>query len=719
MQKAAELASSGERLESAYKGIVLTKMKRHLGGYRYELEVSPESLEAKIDAPHRYLTIGIMSRPGFPLETGYSLGLQALDPSLQPHQLKPAMHRIISASLLEFNRAKRLATIELSGWGSFQQTVDVILTRGVVDIRREQLVLLEAAPYDDTAITERILSAIGDPSNATPDPNAIRALGKSGKSIKIGKDPPSKASRVLWEASQEAAHRVRSAAAADRIASVAAQVATDGLNTSQRDAIRVAAERALSILWGPPGTGKTGTLAALVHALIEEVASLGVGRKILLSGPNYRAVEVLAQRVITSLARDPPVTCDFFVCYSKSRELPPALALPTHVSGGNVALGPGLSGYAELEQSLADPLKVTVVATTAHAVDKVGTLIDDTQTLIPGFDVVIIDEASQVDVTLALRPIAVLKPDAQLIIAGDHLQMPPISAVDPPLYAEYLVDSIQTYLIKRFGIPWQPLLVNYRSNQDIVDYALSLGYPPGLQASEPGRRLHECVARSTALASLPSSLPTSNAWEMLLDPDKPVCCLLHEDETASQANAMEAKIVAALVYGLHRSMSRQLEPFAGSDAHALMSDAELFGLGVGVVTPHKAQRAAVLTELGQIFPSVPREVMAQSIDTVERFQGGERHSIIVSFGVGDIEVIQGEEEFLLQLERINVAVSRAMAKCIVILPKSLAYHLPSERKVLKTAKAIKSYIEEFCALRQRESITLNGIARACEVRWHG
>jgi hypothetical protein len=31
--------------------------------------------------------------------------------------------------------------------------------------------------------------------------------------------------------------------------------------------------------------------------------------------------------------------------------------------------------------------------------------------------------------------------------------------------------------------------------------------------------------------------------------------------------------------------------------------------------------------------------------------------------VADTDVISGEEEFLLQLERTNVAISRAMAKC--------------------------------------------------------
>ena len=83
---------------------------------------------------------------------------------------------------------------------------------------------------------------------------------------------------------------------------------------------------------------------------------------------------------------------------------------------------------------------------------------------------------------------------------------------------------------------------------------------------------------------------------------------------------------------------------------------------------------------------------------------------------GDVE---GEEFFLLQLKRINVSVSRAEAKCIVVLPKSLAYHLPSERKMVKTAKAIKSYLETFCNKRQAHVATFpGGGTRDLEVRWH-
>jgi hypothetical protein len=67
----------------------------------------------------------------------------------------------------------------------------------------------------------------------------------------------------------------------------------------------------------------------------------------------------------------------------------------------------------------------------------------------PLFDIVIIDESSQVPVSYALSALCGLKNDARLLIAGDHLQMPPITSIDPPSEAAYLVGSVQTYLLER------------------------------------------------------------------------------------------------------------------------------------------------------------------------------------------------------------------------------------------------------------------------------
>ena len=55
-----------------------------------------------------------------------------------------------------------------------------------------------------------------------------------------------------------------------------------------------------------------------------------------------------------------------------------------------------------------------------------------------------------------------------------------------------------TYLIKRFNIPLQPLLVNYRSNQAIVDYAPLASTTAGSykQVVNPVEGSYECVSRA-------------------------------------------------------------------------------------------------------------------------------------------------------------------------------------------------------------------------------
>lgn len=716
----AALGAPYEELESRYEAIILTKVLAHLGGHRYRFKVSGDSLEAKFDAPDRFLTLGVVSRPGFPLENGYSLNLSIIDPFLQPRDLRPAMHKVIKASLLTFDRTAGEAEVELTpAYAGVTPAFDAAMNPSIIDITKEQLYLVKGTPWDGTREIKEVLEAIGNPKQATPDPNAIRALGKFGKTIKSGSDTSTTASRILWEARALSKAKYRSVSASKAIATDAVKVALRPLNPSQVKAIEGAAQSYLSLIWGPPGTGKTDTLAALLHAAIREAVSLGKGAKILLTGPNYRAVEVLADRLLDLLAKDPSATCDFFRAYSKSRELPPSVNLPSHVRGQNVSLQPSASGYSDLGASLNNTEIVTLIATSAHASKKVAALVDPNNVLVEAFDMVVIDESSQVPVTLSLLPIATLKAESQLVIAGDPLQMPPIASLEPPTGSEYLVGSIHAYLKGRFNLTELELLRNYRSNQCIVDYALTLGYPSKLKAVHQDLKLKEIIPRGTALASLPPALPSSQAWEQLLDPEKAVCTLIHEDETASQANPEEAQMVAALVWGLYRTMSVELEPIVAPKTHKAPTETELFERVVGIVTPHKAQRALILKELINLFPSVPREVMTSAIDTVEKFQGGQRQTIIVSFGVGDVDIIEGEEFFLLQLQRINVSVSRAEAKSIVIMPKSLAYHLPSEKRTLKTAKAIKSYIETFCNQRKAGTAKFaNGATRDIEVRWH-
>lgn len=719
VERVSEFTMPGERLESSFKAIVLTKILRILGPCHFEFEVSPDSTESKLEEGNKYLSLGSINTPGFLLQTGFSFGGQQAFPNLEFRRLRLATYQFISASLIRFDRVNRVAEVEFKP--SFNPTelnglFQAAVSSAAISNFSAPVYLMESSPYDDSKNTIDILEAIGHPVNSKADRNAVIALGRRAPASKAGTDPATPASAVLWEANKLAKQAVRNHSDVTAIVSKAKSLNRHPLNPSQIDAIKGCAKQSLSIIWGPPGTGKTDTLSALIHALASEAIAKGSGLKILLTGPNYRAVQELIDRTINSIEIDTSCVVDVFSGFSRSREPVPLNLNAAHLGGGALRFTNSDPLYGTFLQSMQDVNRVTIVGTAAHALPSMVQLLGYQGSLAPIFDLTIIDESSQVPVTLALRALAVLKDSSQLVIAGDHMQMPPIASLDAPVGAEYLVGSIQTYLLQRFNLKPLPLLVNYRSGADIVAYARSLDYPQALVPEFPDLRIHQINAPSSAPAA--TGISYSPLIGETLAPNKSVISLIHEDIASSQANPEEAELVVTLIWHLFNSASYFLDGTKQAVNHRPANEDEFFEKCVGIVTPHKAQKSLIISKLNQLFPSADKEKIFSAVDTVERFQGGQRHTIIVSFGVGDSEIVESEEEFLMQLERTNVAVSRAMAKCIMIMPKSLAYHLPSDKKIAESARALKSYIDEFCSESQKYVHPLSSGDREFELRWH-
>jgi superfamily I DNA and/or RNA helicase len=181
---------------------------------------------------------------------------------------------------------------------------------------------------------------------------------------------------------------------------------------------------------------------------------------------------------------------------------------------------------------------------------------------------------------------------------------------------------------------------------------------------------------------------------------------------SSQRNEAEADLVAGLVLTLHRRGLLNLE-----QGNALAYDnIHFFRSGVGVVTPHRAQQAAVLDRLDASLPlSVNRASLYGAVDTVERFQGQEKAVMIASFGLGDVDQIAAEEEFLYSLNRFNVIASRAKAKLIVIMSRRLVDHLPRDRQALEESRLLKHYATGF--LRQSSALVIPGFDEPCELKY--
>ncbi len=706
-----DLVSRPEWLEASYKAVLLPSVITSHGAHRYTFAVAEESTEAKLEEGDAYCVVGVVGEPGLPTVTPKKLGI---GDDTYAGYFYP-IHRIIAARIEKFDRAAREMIVTFRPRSNAVQAIfDALMSANVAEIGTKQIYLMEGAPYNSSRITVELLRSIGNPPIASPSKEALLAMGNAAaKKIAKGSDADSPAAHVLWDAKSLANLDYRSDTEASAIAVFAKTANKTNLNKSQLQAVEHIAAKSLSIVWGPPGTGKTNTLTAFLHAVARE----GKQKRILITGPNYRTVEELAERLAQNLGTDTKTQCSFFWVYSRGREPKPVPTVGTHLDLRSFRLEDSSPDVAHMVSQTADANRTVIIATTAHLVDQVIQRIGSNgQKMDQVFDLVVLDESSQVPVDLAIRPLCGLKESSQLVIAGDHLQMPPIQALDPPANAEYLVSSIQTYLIERFNIPRRELLINYRSNTDLVEYAKTLGYPQKLSASSPGRQLLTISPVIDAINALPSHLPKTDAYKVLLDPAKKVSALIHDDPISSQANQTEAGLVAALALCLRQSMARELDDGDGTLGTPL-DDEFFFENGLGIVTPHKAQKALVVRELLKVFPHADPEKIYEAVDTVERFQGGERQTIIVSFGVGDTDVIEGEEAFLLQMERTNVAVSRAMAKCIVIMPESLAYHLPGDQKAAEASIAIKSYMEEFCTQRLSTEIELNGEIRLAQVRW--
>jgi superfamily I DNA and/or RNA helicase len=126
---------------------------------------------------------------------------------------------------------------------------------------------------------------------------------------------------------------------------------------------------------------------------------------------------------------------------------------------------------------------------------------------------------------------------------------------------------------------------------------------------------------------------------------------------------------------------------------------------LGVVVPHRAQRAA----LQSVFPELcvfdaARGLPARSaIDTVERFQGGERTVILVSATESDRSYLLASSGFLLDPRRLTVAVSRAKRKLILVAARSIfTVFSPDEETIVNSL------------------LWKNLLARACPtLLWHG
>ncbi len=190
--------------------------------------------------------------------------------------------------------------------------------------------------------------------------------------------------------------------------------------TEQREAVRAAVSRLTTVLAGGPGTGKTSTVAGLLTLLLEQAEASGRRPRIALAAPTGKAAARLRESVLGSLQHLP-------------------------------------------EQDRAR-LGTEVEAVTVHRLlgwrpDSGNRFRRDRGNPLP-HDIVVVDEASMLSLTLTARLLEALRPGARLLLVGDPDQLASVEA------GAVLADLVAGYG-ERAESPVVRLRTSHRFGQEI------------------------------------------------------------------------------------------------------------------------------------------------------------------------------------------------------------------------------------------------------------
>ena len=416
------------------------------------------------------------------------------------------------------------------------------------------------------------------------------------------------------------------------------------LNSSQQAAVRHAlAAEDVAIIHGPPGTGKTVSVAALIQA------SVARGERVLACAPSNLAVDNIAERLagtgirlvrVGHPARIVPQILELVLEVQVARE--PGYRQAKRLRKEAAALQRAASKFRRArpekgaraaqrreagamldEARQLEALAIEAVLDRAQVVLVTLTGIDSAVLGQRSFDCCVIDEAGQSTEPACWIPISRSR---KLVLAGDHQQLPP-TVLSLQAAAEGLGRSLLERLFELDGARLARRLdVQYRMHEQIMTFSAAEFYEGTLRA-DPAVAGHLLTDWPEVTANALTSTPL-----MFID----TAGASYDEERSdneSRCNREEAVLLARKVAALRA---------AGVPAGA-----------IGVITPYSAQ-VDLLREL------LPAEIEVNSIDG---FQGREYDAILVSLVRANSE---GQIGFLAETRRLNVALTRARRKLIII-----------------------------------------------------
>ena len=436
----------------------------------------------------------------------------------------------------------------------------------------------------------------------------------------------------------------------------------------------LAVERAMQmkdylLIHGPPGTGKTSVIAEIVKRFCLQ------GQRVMLAAFTNQAVDNMLKRLDSEGIHD-------FMRLGSARNVDSAIEdrLLKRFVGQNLKSMDTLEAVHDLLGNV--PIVASTTATWSS--DKYNPPTsngagENKENAFFQFDVAIIDEAGQLTVPAILGALRFTK---HFILVGDEKQLPPLvlskEAADAGLSKSLfsilkLIDNGYTKEDIRAESSCVSLKVQYRMNKWISHFASKVFYEGQLIP-------HASVANKLLDIIPPKQIGRAEKASIVraIDPIKPMVFLdVFGQQERAKTSDVEALVVREVVAGLLARGIAQQE--------------------IGIIAPYRAQVANLRRHLFSDDETIGWEALSfntqLSVDTVDRFQGGERPVIIMSFATSTRPEVESQlREHLTNPHRLNVALTRAQKKLILVGNAPALESLPVFERILAYCRGLNTII---------------------------
>lgn len=442
------------------------------------------------------------------------------------------------------------------------------------------------------------------------------------------------------------------------------------LNATQEQAVNeVLRAKDVAIVHGPPGTGKTTTLVeAIRETLMRE-------SQVLVCAQSNMAVDWISEKLVDrgiNVLRigNPTRVNDKMLSFTYERrfeahpDYPQLWALRKAIrelrSHRARRLSDGYHQKLESLKSRATELEIRINSELfGEARVIASTLVGSAHRLLDGqkFGTLFVDEAAQALEAACWIP---MRRVSRVVLAGDHCQLPPTVKSIAALKAG-LGKTLMERIVENHPEAVTLLKIQYRMNDDIMRFSSDYFYH-GLVESAPEVRFRGILDLDRAMEWRDASQMRNEKLEMRNEEGGD-----YKEEFVGESfgriNKAEAELTLDTLQQYFERIGKQ----------RLLDER----IDVGIISPYRAQVQYLrrLLMKREFFKPFRRHI---SVNTVDGFQGQERDVIVISMVRSNDE---GQIGFLRDLRRMNVAITRARMKVIILGDRQTLCQHPFYRRL--------------------------------------